>query len=66
MESWFSQRLALLSFFINMSALAFCILSGSENASLTGLLLTYAGLLSDDIVGFAFSFANMEVRMISV
>ena len=65
MESWFSQRLGLLSFLINMSALAFCILS-NENASLAGLLLTYAGLLSDDVVNFSFTYASLEVRMISV
>jgi len=28
--------------------------------------LTYAGLLSDDIISFGFSYANMELRMISI
>lgn len=58
--------MAMFSFIINMSALAFSILSDNENASLIGLLLTYANQLSDDIVSFAFSYANLELRMISV
>lgn len=66
MESWFSLRLSLLSFLINMSALAYCILSNNENASLAGLLLTYAGLLNDDIIGTAYNYAKMELKMISV
>ena len=65
-ESWFALRLALLSFFVNMTALGYSILSGNENASLAGLLLTYTGLLSDDIIGFAFSSATFEIKMISV
>lgn len=66
MESWFSLRLALLSFLINLSALAYSILSSNENASLVGLLLTYASILTDDIIGFSFSYANLELKMISV
>lgn len=66
MESWFALRLALLSFIINMTALGYSILSGNENGSLAGLLLTYSSLLNDDIIGFAFSYAYVELKMISI
>lgn len=66
LECWFALRLAIFSFIINMSALAYSIFNNNNNASLIGLLLTYCGLLNDDIIGFAFSYANMELRMIGV
>ena len=66
MESWFALRLSLLSFVINMTALGYSILSGNENGSLAGLLLTYSGMLNDDIIGFAFSYAYVELKMISI
>ena len=66
MDSWACQRLAFLSFAVNMSALAYCIFSDSDNASLAGLLLTYAGLLSEDFVWCAYYYGIMEIRMISV
>lgn len=66
MESWFAQRLTFFSFLVNMSAIGFCLLSSGENASLVGLLLTYCTVLSDDIINLAFTYANLELKMISV
>lgn len=59
MESWFALRLTFLSFFVNMSAIAFCILSGEETASVAGLLLTYSTILSEDIISVAFAYATL-------
>jgi hypothetical protein len=49
-----------------MTAIGFCLISGSETASIAGLLLTYSTVLSDDIINVAFSYASMELKMISV
>lgn len=66
MESWFALRLTFFSFFVNMSAIGFCILSGNQSAAIAGLLLTYSTVLSDDIINLAFTYANLEIKMISV
>lgn len=58
MESWFVLRLTIFSFFINMTALVYCILFNND-PSLAGLLLTYSGMLNDDIIKFAFSCADL-------
>lgn len=49
-----------------MSAIGFCLLSGNESASIAGLLLTYSTVLGDDIINVAFTFASLELKMISV
>ncbi len=49
-----------------MSAIAFCILSGEETASVAGLLLTYSTILSEDIISVAFAYATLELKMVSV
>lgn len=54
-----------MSFFINMSALAYCIIYNND-PSLAGLLLTYSGMLNDDIIKFAFSCADLELKMIAI
>ena len=66
LESWFSMRLAMLTFFINMSAIGYSILSNNQNAALLGLLLTYAMNLNEDIINSIFSYAYMETKMVSV
>jgi ABC-type multidrug transport system fused ATPase/permease subunit len=66
LEAWFSMRLSMFTFFINMTAIGYAILSDSKNASVIGLLLTYAMNLNGDIVDTIFSFANLETVMISV
>lgn len=66
MESWFALRLTFLSFIINMSAIGYCLLKGNESAAIVGLLLTYTSVLGDDIINVAFSYANLELKMISV
>lgn len=55
LQNWFALRLSLLSFFVNMSAIGYSILSNNENASLLGLLLTYAMNLNGDIINTIFS-----------
>ena len=50
LECWFTMRLALLAFFVNMSAIGYSILSNNENAALIGLLLTYAMNLNEDTI----------------
>lgn len=59
MESWLSLRLALASFLINISALAYSIFFNDGNASLIGLLLTYSVRLNDDIIGLAFGYSAL-------
>jgi hypothetical protein len=49
-----------------MSALAYSILSNNQDASLAGLLLTYSIMLSDDVINFSFSFANLVLKMIAI
>jgi hypothetical protein len=49
-----------------MSALAYSILSDGHPESKTGLLLTYSIMLSNDVINFSFSFANLTLRMISI
>lgn len=49
-----------------MSALAYSILSDNKDASLAGLLLTYSIMLSDDVINFSFSFANLVLKMIAI
>lgn len=64
--SWFSVRLTILSFTVNLFAIGFCLLGSTTDPSLAGLLLAYALNLSDDIISLTFSWANLETRMISV
>jgi hypothetical protein len=59
LESWFCQRLSNISFLVNMTAIAFCMFSSNENSSLTGLLLSYALTLADDIINTMFSLTNL-------
>jgi ATP-binding cassette subfamily C (CFTR/MRP) protein 2 len=66
LESWFCQRLSLITFFINMTAIGYCMFSENENPSLAGLLLTYALTLADDIIDTIFSVTYLETKMVSV
>ena len=66
LESWFSMRLAILTFFINMTAIGYSILSNNTNAALLGLLLTYAMNLNEDIINSIFSYAKVETKMVPV
>jgi len=65
LEGWFAQRLSLLSFVVNMAAIAFCLLSDNKNSSLVGLLMTYALTLNEDILNFMFCYAYVETNMVS-
>lgn len=56
----------MFTFFINMTAIGYAILSDSKSSSVIGLLLTYAMNLNGDIVDTIFSFAYLETVMISV
>jgi hypothetical protein len=49
-----------------MSALGYSILGNNTNESLTGLLLTYSIMLSDDVINFSFSFAGLVLKMIAI
>lgn len=49
LESWFSLNLTYLSFFVNIVAIGYCLLSESTSAAIAGLLITYALNLSSDI-----------------
>lgn len=66
LESWYCQRLSFISFFVNMTAIAYCMFSENENPSLAGLLLTYALTLADDIIDTMFCFTSLESKMVSV
>ena len=49
-----------------MSAVGYCLLSSNNNASLAGLLMTYALSLSDDILFLTFTYAYFETKIISL
>ena len=66
LESWFVQRLSLITFTVNMTAIGYCMFSENNNPSLAGLLLSYALTLADDIIDTMFSFTSLEARMVSV
>lgn len=66
LQSWFSLRLTLLSFFINMTAIAYSIFGGNSSSSLAGLLLTYALTFSQDVTGVMFSLTALETKMVSL
>ena len=66
MSSWFSMRLSMFSFMINMTAIGYSILSNNQNASLLGLLLTYSLNINEDIIWLIFNYAYLEMKMISV
>lgn len=59
LSAWFSMRLTMLTFFINMTAIGYAILADAENASLLGLLLTYAMSMNDDIISTITSYATL-------
>jgi ABC-type multidrug transport system fused ATPase/permease subunit len=65
LEGWFAQRLSLLSFAVNMAAIAFCLLNDNSKSSLVGLLMTYALTLNEDILNFMFCYAYVETSMVS-
>ena len=60
------MRLAMFSFFINMTAIGYSLWSGNTNSSLLGLLLTYAMNLNQDIINAIFAYAWTETKMVSV
>lgn len=60
------MRLAMFAFFVNMTAIAYSLFSGNENAALLGLLLTYAMNLNEDLISVIFSYAYLETKMVSV
>ena len=65
-SSWFSIRLAMMTFLINITAIGYLLFSGNENASLLGLLLAYAMNLNENILLVLFNFADLEIHMISL
>lgn len=66
MESWFCQRLAWLSYTINISAIAYCLLSEHNNGSMAGLLLAYAFTIDESVINVIYWLASLETKMISV
>jgi ABC-type multidrug transport system fused ATPase/permease subunit len=66
MENWFAINLTYLSFFVNMAAIGYCLLSSNTNASLVGLLMNYAINLSSDIIEFTDSVTGFQAKIISL
>jgi hypothetical protein len=66
MDSWFSINLTYLSFFINMGSIGYCLLSDNTNASLAGLLMSYAINLSSDIINTTNNISSFEGKSISL
>lgn len=59
LESWFSLRLAMLSFVINMGAIAYSIFNDNGNGSLAGLLLAYSLSINQNLVDTIFAYAYL-------
>jgi hypothetical protein len=51
---------------INISAIAYAILSGTKNASMAGLLLAYSFSIDSNVTSVIYSLASLETKMISV
>lgn len=70
MECWFAQRLAWMSYLINIAAIGYCIIASnytnSISGSMAGLLLAYALNLDESVINVTYSMASLENRMISV
>jgi ABC-type multidrug transport system fused ATPase/permease subunit len=59
MECWFAQRLAWLSYFINISAIAYCLLTPTSTGSMAGLLLAYAFTIDASVINLIYSLSNL-------
>lgn len=66
MENWFEQRLAWMSFFINITAIGYCILAGGSSGAMAGLLLAYAFTIDEYVIRVTFIMSVFESKMISV
>lgn len=70
MESWFSQRLAWMSYFINITAIGYCIIASNYtnwiSGSMAGLLLAYAFSIDGNVIGLTYGLATLETKMISI
>jgi hypothetical protein len=66
LENWFSNILSLLSFFVNMPCIAYCMFNNSSNPSLVGLLMVYALSLSDSMIDLTLASAFFETKLISI
>lgn len=58
--------MALISYVINLLTIGYCLFAGGVNAALVGVLLAYSGLMNYDVVLCAFSYSNLELKMISL
>lgn len=66
MENWLSFRLSLVSFLVNMTAIAYGIFSSNENGPLVGLLLAYSLSIDQDLLNMIFSYTFLETKMIAL
>jgi ABC-type multidrug transport system fused ATPase/permease subunit len=66
MNNWFAQRLGWLSFFINITAIGYCVLADNNSGAMAGLLLAYSFTIDKFVVYTAYNFGLFESKMISV
>ena len=58
-SSWFSIRLTVLSFIVNMSAVGYSLFAKDVTPALIGLLLTYSVTLNDSVIGMVMCLAGV-------
>jgi ABC-type multidrug transport system fused ATPase/permease subunit len=66
MENWFEQRLAWMSFLINITAIGYCILAGGSSGAMAGLLLAYSFTLDEYVIKVTYVLSIFRNKMISV
>lgn len=63
MECWFAQRLAWMSYLINIVAIGYCIIASNYtnwiSGSMAGLLLAYALSLDESVISVTYSLADL-------
>ncbi|EGR28734.1 hypothetical protein IMG5_169310 [Ichthyophthirius multifiliis] len=65
MEAWFKQNLTFMSLFVNTTAISFCLFSPNPDPSMTGLLLTFAFSIDQQIQNLIMTYSSFEKKIVS-